>query len=240
LCRTPIGFREACSGFVFARDVVFTFPFGDAGNIVHHTSVWDVLALFSFPGLHFGQSLTFLQTCRSRLVGIGAAIYVRFELRYHCWPWLLLRACVLPDEEKAELFRKFLQAPTCCLDDAWGLPLRSRIRSSEDMQSPDFQVMLLNIARKVKVTNMSLEGELSKIRSAVPVAKRSSNSERLCYLSHLGFLMQDHLACGNRGSRGQESRADLLVGGVPLESRPAQLYTRPVGISFMVVPLTLL
>jgi hypothetical protein len=96
----------------------------------------------------------------------------------------------------------------------------SRINSVDDMMTPDFHALLVSIAKKVQTTNMMLEGELSKIRAAAPVAKRVPHSERVCYLSLLSFLMSDHLAAGNRDSRGQDSRKELLEQGVPLEKRP--------------------
>jgi hypothetical protein len=90
------------------------------------------------------------------------------------------------------------------------------------MMRPEFLLLLATIAKKVPATNMSLEGELSQIREATPVAKRDPHAERLCYLSHLSLLMKDHLDKGRRDSRGFQPRAKLLPQGVPLEQRPAK------------------
>ena len=155
--------------------------------------------------------------------GMAAAVYVRLELKYFDWPWRLLRGTFLHEAQKRQLYEEFLRrVPKCCLDDDWGLPMRSRIGSVDEMMTDEFQAMLLSLARNLKATNMSLEGELSEIKAAVPVGKRCPHSERLAYLSHLSFLMKDHLASGRADSRGQDCRAALLLRGGPLEQTLAQ------------------
>ena len=100
--------------------------------------------------------------------------------------------------------------------------MRSRMDSVDEMMTDEVQAMLLSLARNLKATNMWLEGELSQIKAAVPVGKRCPHSERLACLSHLSFLLKDHLASGRADSRGQDCRAALLLRGVPLEHTFAQ------------------
>ena len=91
--------------------------------------------------------------------GMAAAVYVRLELKHFDCPWRLLRGTFLPEAQKRQLYEEFLRrVPTCCLDDDWGLPMRSCIDSVDEMMTDEFQAMLLSMARNLKATNMSLEG----------------------------------------------------------------------------------
>ena len=77
---------------------------------------------------------------------MAAAVHVRLELTYFAWPWLLLRGTFLAEAAKRELYEDFLRrVPKCCLDDDWGLPMRSRIASVDEMMTDEFQAMLLSL-----------------------------------------------------------------------------------------------
>jgi len=105
--------------------------------------------------------------------------------------------------------------------------MRAKLVSVEDMLQPEFMSMIVTLSRRIKATNMGLEGELSELRAAVPYGKRCPNAEKLCYLSHLASLMKDHANSGRQDTRGQLDRASLMQLGVPVEARPPQTRSRP-------------
>lgn len=169
----------------------------------------------------------FLNTLRSKVVEMAAAVHSRFVLKFCEWPWRLLSGTLMLDEQKRALYNEFLhKVPPCCLDDWWGKPLQGAVSTVSEMLEPQFQAMLTTLARQLKATNMHLEGELSEMKAAVPIGKQCPNAEKLASLAMLGLLLKDHLAKGLDDARGPERRAALLARGVPLEMRGAQQFRR--------------
>jgi hypothetical protein len=164
--------------------------------------------------------------CRAKTIGLAAAVWCRLELRFHSWPWRLLSLPLLSSEGQDDICRDFLALPQCCLDSWWSRPMRAQLNSLADMKGVEFMTTITTLSRKLKATNMSLESDLSEVRSSVPVGRGCPNAEKLAYLAHLGALMKDHVADGCSDSRGQESRSSLLEHGVPLEQRPPKLFKR--------------
>ena len=119
----------------------------------------------------------FVNTLRSKVVEMAAAVHSRFVLRFYSWPWRLLSGTLMLDDHKQAFYNEFLhEAPLCCLDDWWGKPLQGAVSTVSEMMEPQFQAMLTTLARQLKATNMHLESELAEMKAAVPTGKQCPNA----------------------------------------------------------------
>ena len=76
----------------------------------------------------------------------------------------------------------FMHEKICCLDPWFGRPLRRSLTSVTDVLSPDFLQEIGRLARQLRATNMTLEGELSANKASAPSTRKAPGAERLCFL----------------------------------------------------------
>ncbi len=75
-----------------------------------------------------------------------------------------------------------------CLSSVAGKPLRLSITSPEEVVSTAFQEEIGRLARQMRATNMSLEGEFAANIAAAPSSKKATGAERLSYVGHLNWM----------------------------------------------------
>jgi hypothetical protein len=124
-----------------------------------------------------------------------------------------------------EVFRDFFAAHGCCLDVWWGLPFREKMGSVDALLTTSSRLMICELRKKLKTTNMHLEGFLAAIKASVPPGKaKGPVAERLIYMGLLSDLMRAHLASGKPDCR--SATYGLKASGVALDVAPPPCRTR--------------
>ena len=147
---------------------------------------WLLEALGVTPSVFRARAL-------GKIVAVAAAAWCRLVL-YLGFPWCLLSAHLLPEHLQNQMWNEFLNLPSCCLDAWWGEPFLTKLLllaadTNRNVRDVIEQVKpaLLYLSRKLRATNMALEGELSEIRCAAPSQRGHGPmaAEKLIYCGHL-------------------------------------------------------
>ena len=104
-------------------------------------------------------------------------------------------------QERRKLYERFLRAPKCDLDDWWGVPFQEQTGTVEALEAEDLQFALSTLARRLKSTNMGLEGVFSEMRAASKTVKGSTYAEKLVFATHLDQINKEHLRNGGKDIR---------------------------------------
>jgi hypothetical protein len=124
----------------------------------------------------------------------------------------------------------FFPVGRCCMDEWLSFPVwESLYRDSDKWEEDDMVAFRDACGQELKVSNMRLEGNLSEIRSAVPIGKSVTSAEKQSYMAVLGQLAKLHNKRGGRDPREQDKASELLERGVPLDhlAKTANLRGRP-------------
>jgi hypothetical protein len=126
----------------------------------------------------------------AKVLAMAAAAFCRLY-KFPLPPWSLLSAHLLPPHEEIQMWREFiLLTPPCCHDAWWGQPFHAmlvRMAAGGDMKNAvdEIKPAIIHLARKLRATNMALEGELSEVRRSVPsFSGGPTAAEKLSYVAH--------------------------------------------------------
>ena len=160
-----------------------------------------------------------LADMRMAILSMSAQVWCRFELVFKDWPWrlLLLSDPCEPAETKARVREDFVNSPPCCLDAAFSEGLREVVKAADDLEQPWVSGLLRELRRKLRLTNMSLERQLSLIKASTPTIRGCPSAERVAHLGLLTQAMQHHVHSGKRDAR-LWSRAELIKEGTPIRA----------------------
>ena len=169
-----------------------------------------------------GTHSAFLEELRNAALGLSASVWL-LQVRYSNWPWRLLSGHHMTDPIKKELvFEPFERENACCLDEWFSTPLRAAFPSAR-MYAHDPQVkqLLVTLARRLKSTNMLLEGLISEVKASAPHGDRAGSvrAERLALVGCLRLFMNDFLRRGGADHRGAIGQKEMEKAGVPIEHR---------------------
>jgi hypothetical protein len=143
-------------------------------------------------------------------------VWSRLEVPWRTWPWRFL-ACDPSLPSAAAVVDEFYQSPGCCLDEWASEPIRTSIPRSawtgSSMDAQSMQLLLREIRRQIKVTNMQMERHLKESRTVVQ--GKFPGAECMAYSTLLRQLWHAHIELGGDNLL-KETRDDMVRLGLPL------------------------
>ena len=143
-----------------------------------------------------------------------------YQVRFQNWPWRLLSGHHMESTDRDALHDAFFNEHPCCLDQWFSRWLRLTLHAADDLNSEANKLLVATLARKVPMTNMTLEGLLAEIKASVAYSKWKPSVEKVSHLGLLTQLRREHCAAGFPDALCTK-RADLVQAGVPLRARRA-------------------
>ena len=196
----------------------------------HPASTPRTRVVLPFLEHHFGQTQELYRSLTRSSLMLSAQIWARGEVPLQSWPLKLLSADFIEDDASrdvegparvagpfanAEVIDEFLAAPGCCLDSWLSEPLQYAIPTREAWMMEDKRLLLLQLRRKLRMTNMQMERRLRQARKAVPLMQGVPMAESMAYMAHLSTLERDHTERGGANPF-QDNRKTMIAAQVPV------------------------
>ena len=196
----------------------------------HPASTPRTRVVLPFLEHHFGQTQEVYRSLTRSSLMLSAQIWARGEVPLQSWPLKLLSAdfieddassdeegpaCVAGPFANAEVIDEFLAAPGCCLDSWLSEPLQYAIPTREAWMMEDKRLLLLQLRRKLWMTNMQMERRLRQARKAVPLMNGVPMAESMAYMAHLSTMERDHTERGGANPF-QDNRKTMIAAQVPV------------------------
>jgi hypothetical protein len=112
------------------------------------------------------------------------------------------------------MLREFYDEHPCCLDELVCEPLRAALSFDDWVDNPGVRLLLAELRRKFKFTNMGMERLLKSIKLAIPTSTKRRGAENLVFGGLLTQIWKDFIECHENPM--VESRRTMEQAGLPV------------------------